>query len=227
MTEHYEFRAEVASNWKIFLDAFQEYYHVPVLHPQQVPSAVRDPQAAFECAYFQLDGPHRVTSSGGARRWTLPPEFMYPIEVATRSGLLGPWDTPDLGEMPHGLNPGRVDPWGIDNFQIFPNLEILIYRGWYLAYRYWPTSHNTHLFEATLSFLPATTVRERVQHEVATVVFKEFALQDAGTLKGTQMALDSGVLREFPLSDQELLVRHFHRTVAAWVDAYRCEPVKA
>ena len=84
------------------------------------------------------------------------------------------------------MNPGRVDPWGIDNFQIFPNLEILIYRGWYLAYRYWPTSHNTHLFEGILYFQPATTVRERVEHEVAAVVFKEFALQDAGTLKGTQ-----------------------------------------
>jgi hypothetical protein len=223
MTECYDFRADVESNWKIFLDAFQEYYHVPALHPQQVPPAVRDPNAAFECAHFELDGPHRVTSSGGARRWTMPLEFMYPIEVATRSGLLGPWEIPDLGVPPRGLNPGRVDPWGIDNFQVFPNLEILLYHGWYLTYRYWPTSHGTHSFEGTLCFLPATTVRERVQHEVAAVVFKEFALQDAGTLKGTQMALDSGVLQEFPLCDQELLVRHFHATVADWLDAYRCE----
>jgi nitrite reductase/ring-hydroxylating ferredoxin subunit len=219
MTERYDFHADVEANWKIFLDAFQEYYHVPTLHPQQVPPAVRNPNATFECAHFQLDGPHRVTSSGGARRWTLPPENMYPIEVATQSGLLGPWDTPDLGDVPAGINPGRVDPWGIDNFQIFPNLEILIYRGWYLTYRYWPTSHNTHRFEGTLYFLPAKTVRERVQHEVASVVFKEFALQDAGMLKGTQMALDSGVLSHFPLSDQELLVRHFHTTVAEWIDA--------
>jgi nitrite reductase/ring-hydroxylating ferredoxin subunit len=227
MTERYDFHADVEANWKIFLDAFQEYYHVPTLHPQQVPPAVRNPNATFECAHFQLDGPHRVTSSGGARRWTLPPENMYPIEVATHSGLLGPWDTPDLGDMPPGINPGRVDPWGIDNFQVFPNLEILIYRGWYLTYRYWPTSHNIHRFEGTLYFLPATTVRERVQHEVASVVFKEFALQDAGMLKGTQMALDSGVLSRFPLSDQELLVRHFHTTVAEWVDAYRCEVAKS
>jgi phenylpropionate dioxygenase-like ring-hydroxylating dioxygenase large terminal subunit len=226
MTERYEFRAEIAANWKIFLDAFQEYYHVPALHPQQVPPAVRDPNAAFECAHFQLDGPHRVTSSGGPRRWTLPPEAMYPIEVALRSGLLGPWEVPDIGDTP-GVNPGGVDPWGIDNFQIFPNLEILIYRGWYLAYRYWPTSHNTHLFEGVLCFQPATTVRERVEHELASVVFKEFALQDAGMLEGTQQALDSGVLREFPLNDQELLVRHFHETVADWVAEYRRERVVA
>jgi hypothetical protein len=146
---------------------------------------------------------------------------MYPIEVATRSGLLGPWEAPDVGPLPPGVNPGGVEPWGIINFQIFPNVEILIYeRNWYLAYRYWPTSHNTHLFEGMLYFVPAKTARERVQHEVAAVLFKEFALQDAGTLTGTQRALESGVVSEFHLSDQEILVRHFHKTVADWVNDY-------
>ena len=62
MTEWYEFSADNRSNWKLFADAFQEYYHVPALHPQQVPIAVRSPDAGFTCAHFQLDGPHRVVS---------------------------------------------------------------------------------------------------------------------------------------------------------------------
>jgi nitrite reductase/ring-hydroxylating ferredoxin subunit len=221
MTEWYVFEADNRSNWKIFADAFQEYYHVPALHPQQVPSEVRKPGAGFECAHFQIDGPHRVVSTAGARRWTLPPEYMYPIERVTRSGLVGPWQSPELGEPPVGLNPGRVEPWGIDNFQIFPNLEILFYRGWYLLYRYWPTSYHTHRFEAMLCFQPATSVRERVEHEVAAVVFKEFALQDAGMLTGTQTALESRVVTEFPVNDQEILVRHFHKVVADWVTDYQ------
>jgi hypothetical protein len=148
---------------------------------------------------------------------------MYPIERATRSGLVGPWETPDIGPLPAGLNPGGVEPWGISNFQVFPNVEILIYGGWYLVYRYWPTSPSTHRFEGTLAFHPAQTVRERVEHEVAAVVFKEFALQDAGMLGGTQAALETGAVRRFPLSDQEILVRHFHAVVADWVDCYRGE----
>ena len=114
-------------------------------------------------------------------------------------------------ELP-GVNPGGVEPWAIDNFQIFPNLEILIYeRGWYLAYRYWPTSHNTHVYEGYLYFVPARNARERVAHEYAAVLFKEYALQDVGTLDGTQMGLESGACSEFPLGDQEILVRHFHK----------------
>ncbi|MQY21729.1 aromatic ring-hydroxylating oxygenase subunit alpha [Nocardia macrotermitis] len=226
MTEWYEFTADNRSNWKLFADAFQEYYHVPGLHPQQIPNAVRTGKG-FECAHFQLDGPHRMVSTGGARRWTLPPEFMYPIERITRSGLVGPWESPELGDMPTGLNPGRVEPWGIDNFQIFPNIEILVYRGWYLLYRYWPTSYNTHRFEGMLCYQPARTVRERVEHEVSSVVFKEFALQDAGMLTGTQTALEqayrSAGITRFPVNDQEILVRHFHHAVADWVDRYRTE----
>ncbi|MGB3334666.1 MAG: SRPBCC family protein [Mycobacterium sp.] len=223
LTERYDWVAHNNSNWKIFADAFQEYYHVPALHSQQVPAQVRVPGAGFTCGHFQLDGPHRLVSTAGRRRWLLPPDYMYPIERATRSGLVGPWETPDIGELPAGVNPGGIEPWGISNFQIFPNTEILIYGGWYLLYRYWPTSHNTHRFEAHTYFHPARTVRERIEHEVASVVLKEFALQDAGMLGGTQAALEYGVVDDFPLGDQEILVRHLHKVVADWVDGYRRE----
>jgi nitrite reductase/ring-hydroxylating ferredoxin subunit len=225
LTERYDFVADNNSNWKVFADAFQEYYHVPSLHSQQVPAAVRRPNMRVECAHFQCDGPHRLVSTAGTRRWKMPPEAMYPIERATRSGLVGPWETPDLGPLPAGINPGGVEPWGITNFQIFPNLEILVYSGWYILYRYWPTSPGTHHFEATLGFHPARTVRERVEHEVAAVVTKEFALQDAGMLGGTQAALETRVVDTFPISDQEILVRHLHTVVGQWVDEYQRESV--
>ncbi len=39
MTEVYTYRAEIGSNWKLFIDAFAEFYHAPVLHQKQ---AVKD-----------------------------------------------------------------------------------------------------------------------------------------------------------------------------------------
>ena len=56
-------------------------------------------------------------------------------------------------------------------------------------------------------------MRERIEHEVAAVVLKEFALQDAGMLGGTQAALEYDIVDDFPLNDQEILVRHLHKVV--------------
>ena len=57
MTERYEFRADNDSNWKLFADAFQEYYHGPALHPQQIPrrSAIRPPDLSVPI--FRLTDP--------------------------------------------------------------------------------------------------------------------------------------------------------------------------
>jgi len=221
MTERYSFRAENASNWKVFIDAFQEYYHVPPLHTEQLGPVHRNPEAVFEGAHYQLDGPHRVVSTSGAEKHRFPPEYLYPSEVLLRSGNMGPWDAPPIDGELAGTNPGGVKRWGIDNFQIFPNLEILIYeRNWYLSYRFWPTSHNTHVFEADLWFVPAKTARERLAREYAAVTVKEYALQDVGTLDGTQLGLESRAFASHPLNDQEILVRHFHKTVADWVEEH-------
>jgi glycine betaine catabolism A len=236
LTERYGFRSEIPSNWKIFLDAFQEYYHAGILHSQQQVPALRSFDVGFEAPHYQIDGPHRLVSTSGWKgvpRHLTPPEHMYPIEHLTESGLQGPWhrsDRPELeiDALPPGVNPGKLDPWSISNFQIFPNFVILIYeRGWYLTYNYWPTSHDTHVWEMSYYFPPARCATERIRHEVTAVTSKEAGIQDAGTLDGTQMGLESRVVSRFPLSDQEFAVRHFHKVVGDWVDAYRREQAGA
>ncbi len=150
-----------------------------------------------------------------------PREDLKPMETLTRSGLFGPWDAPDLGTLPAGINPGRAKWWGMDSFQLWPNFVILIWeRNWYLTYHYWPTSHNTHVFEGNLYFVPARNARERLAQEMAAVTFKEFGLQDGNTLEATQIMLESRVVKAFPLNDQEILCRHLHKVTADWVNDY-------
>jgi phenylpropionate dioxygenase-like ring-hydroxylating dioxygenase large terminal subunit len=228
LTERFSYRAPVDANWKLYMDAFQEFYHAPILHSRQTPAAFSVPaqNAGFEAPYYQLDGPHRLVSTSGVFAEDLPGEMLKPMEKITRSGLFGPWQRPDLGEMPAGLNPGKCDPWGLDSFQLWPNFVILIWSGgWYLTYHYWPTSYRSHIFEGNLYFVPAKTPRERLAHEMAAVTFKEYGLQDANTLEATQTMLESRAVTAFPLGDQEVLCRHLHKVAQDWVGDFQREHV--
>jgi hypothetical protein len=148
--------------------------------------------------------------------------MVKPIERVLRSGLFGPWERPIDFDLPPGANPARHPAWGIDSFHFFPNFMLLLWApNWYLTYHYWPTSYNTHIFEGTLYFVPPKTATQRLQQELAAVTFKEYALQDGNTLEATQSMLESRVVREFPLNDQEILLRSLHRTAGQYVEAYR------
>jgi phenylpropionate dioxygenase-like ring-hydroxylating dioxygenase large terminal subunit len=226
MTQVHKFRAEVGSNWKLFIDAFMEFYHAPVLHANQsVDDESRKLQAVgYEALAYGIDGPHSMVSSWGGMAPPKDLAMVKPIERVLRSGLFGVWDAPDIGlsELPPGLNPARHPAWGEDSFLFFPNFMILVWKpNWYLTYHYWPTSYNTHIFEGTLYFVPPKNAYERLQQELAAVTFKEYALQDGNTLEATQSMLESRAVTTFPLNDQEIALRHLHATARKWVAEYQ------
>jgi phenylpropionate dioxygenase-like ring-hydroxylating dioxygenase large terminal subunit len=220
LTQIYKYRAEVGSNWKLFIDAFAEFYHAPILHAKQaVSDESRKLQTyGYEALAYKLDGPHGMVSSWGGMSPPKDINMVKPIEQKLRSGLFGPWEDYLEAEMPPALNPSRSPVWGMDSFHFFPNFMLLTYwPNWTITYNYWPTSYNTHIFEGTLHFVPPRNAFERMQQELAAVTFKEYALQDSNTLEATQTMLESRVISEFPLNDQEILLRHLHRTAGRYV----------
>jgi phenylpropionate dioxygenase-like ring-hydroxylating dioxygenase large terminal subunit len=226
MTQAHRYRAEVGSNWKLFVDAFTEFYHAPVLHARQ---AVAEESAklqkyGYEALAYGIDGPHAMVSSWGGMSPPKDPNMVKPVERVLRSGLFGPWDKPDIGleELPPSINPARHRAWGTDSFLFYPNFMILIWEPqWVLTYHYWPTSYNMHIFEGVCYFVPPKNARERLAQELAVVTFKEYALQDGNTLEATQTMIESRTpVKQFPLNDQEILIRHLHHQVRENIREY-------
>ena len=226
MTEVFTYKAEINANWKLFIDAFAEFYHAPILHMKQAVKDEADKLAAvgFEALHYDLASPHSMISSWGGMS---PPKdlgMVKPIERVLKAGLFGPWERPNiegLDELPPGINPARHRAWGVDSFHFFPNFMLLVWApGWYLTYSYWPTAVDRHIFETSLYFVPSKTAAERLAHELAAVTFKEYGLQDANTLEATQRMLKARVVTDFPLCDQELLLRALHKTGRDYVKEY-------
>ncbi|MFE2066526.1 aromatic ring-hydroxylating dioxygenase subunit alpha [Streptomyces sp. NPDC059467] len=227
LTQVHRYRAEIGSNWKLFIDAFAEFYHAPILHSGQyvAEEAAKIKKYGYEALSYDIDGPHSMVSSWGG---IAPPKeraMVKPVERALRSGLFGPWEAPDIGltteQLPPAVNPTRSKVWGMDSFVFFPNFMLLVWRpNWVLTYHYWPTSYNTHIFEGTCYFVPPENAFQRLQQELAVVSFKEYGLQDGNTLEATQTMLESRTVDEFPLCDQEVLLRHLHATARQFVRAH-------
>ena len=203
LTERYFYRATVKSNWKLYMDAFQEFYHAPILHAKQTPPRPVEAAATgrLRGAGLQIDGPHRLVSTAGihalgpAREHAQADGAHHAQRPLRARGTSPTW----LRQNEAGINPAGCDPWGLDSFQLWPNFVILVWgQSWYLTYHYWPTSHNSHVFEGTLYFVPAKNARERVAQEMAAVSFKEYGLQDANTLEATQTMLESRRDRRVP-----------------------------
>ncbi|MFI8194089.1 Rieske 2Fe-2S domain-containing protein [Streptomyces sp. NPDC085946] len=80
LTQVHKYRAGIGSNWKLFIDAFAEFYHAPILHSSQyMPEQARKIQkCGYEALHYDIDGPHSTVSSWGGiprrttARWSSP-----------------------------------------------------------------------------------------------------------------------------------------------------------
>jgi phenylpropionate dioxygenase-like ring-hydroxylating dioxygenase large terminal subunit len=233
MTQRYGFSTRIHGNWKLAVDSVCEWYHPPYVHGRFIHPDVAKAEKMvppIDSYHYDIFPPHQLTSVPG-------PPLLPPREPGTagkparnqnwiyrlfRAGLFGPDDVPDIGGHPEFLNKGRIKSWGNDQFWLFPNLSIQIWsRNYYITYTYWPEAVDSHIYGIDLYFVPPANAHERLAQELVVDSTMEFAMQDVNTIEATHSALATRTQRQFHLSDQELLIRNFHRVIRDTVEKYQ------
>jgi glycine betaine catabolism A len=226
MTQRYVFESTIKSNWKLFMDAFQEVYHNPFVHGKlndpNLPQTGVD-KIPTMVPYFAAYGKHRLFTSGGPLA-NVKVRKARPADAMFGATFYGPLDVPDVGPLGDALNPGAIENWGLDSWKIYPNFDIITWgRNWYITYQYWPVDESTNRFVWTVNFVPPRNARERLAQEHCMITTREFLTQDANTLEATQQMVAAGVRDDYYIGDQEVAVRHFHKVIQDDVEGYRRE----
>ena len=209
-------RATVASNWKAFIDAFQEGYHVAMVHRRSLPDAFSG-GAIASCLleHARIDGPHRALSCpANPSRNPKPAEALAFKAAATLTQ-----GAAAMQNLMPGLNPGGMANWGFDVNVFFPNFFIDPANGWYFTYNFWPEAVNRTHWEVRMYMLKAPNAAVKVASEFSKVLLRDAVLEDLSTLEATQRGLESGGIRTLQFSDQEIACRHQYVVVDRLVRA--------
>lgn len=203
---------DVQANWKVFMDAFQEGYHVPFVHRYSIPDAFRsmDLSPFLHLPSVRIYRKHRGTSVPANPAYE-PLESERLIAGVDPALLQGPGVPPE--EEPLGANPDKIQPWAFDINLFYPNFAIFVSGSWYLTYNFEPMGPERTVWSVKQYMRPPRTAAERVCQESAKIGLRDAIREDLSRLEDVQYMLGSGVLQEIPLSDQEVLVRHSYKVI--------------
>lgn len=203
----YRYSAIVNCNWKVALYAFTESYHVATIHAATFPS-----MAKLENIDFKLFGPH---STSGL--------YVRPVEGIKAAPSTAVFDKllreskdhqARLEELPKDINPTRRTDFQFEFPTFFPNFLLHVGAGngyaglTYFTHQFWPISYNQTLWEGASYFRQPTRPSERIAIAHVNALHRNAWLEDTSTMEDTQQALESRVIHQMHLMDEELMIRN-------------------
>jgi len=199
-------------NWKVYIDAFQEAYHVGMVHAESLPILAKNPES-FVLTSIRTYGPHRSISA-----WADPGHVPTPAEaIAWKYGsAITPAGT--IEQSP-AINPSKDENWWFDINVCFPSLFIDVGMGWFLTYNFHPVSENETVWEINSYQLHANTASQKLAQEYAKILLRDVLYEDLSTMEGVQKGLDSRVMKTILPGKFEITMRHQYWAVEQWVNA--------
>mgnify|MGYP002336239533 CR=1 FL=1 len=210
--------AEVKGNWKVFLDAFQESYHVVALHQTTVAgtfSSKKNPYSHLTSA--RLLGRNRSISVYANAEHRMRPSEKLAFDLGVASTYT-PDVTAERTPLP-GLNPEQDSDWAFDINIAFPNMELLMGVGWYAQMLFWPTAEDHTHYEVRIYMQAPRDAGDAISQEFNRAMLYDVLLEDLYTIENTQSVLGSGATTHLHFSDHEIACRHNHEVIREMIGA--------
>ena len=218
LTQCYAYRAELKANWKVCLDAFSEAYHVLTIHGETVGTANFSKENPMSHPIdVKLYDRHRAAVIYGN-----PKHKPGPVaNVAAKFGRIAMERGVGMDSLPAHINPDRRPDFNFDLCAIFPNFMIHVRPGEYFTHQFWPLDKGRTLWEGRDYLPPAKSAAQKFSQEYSHMMRRNAWLEDTSAMEATFEGLASGVLRQFQLSDPEILVRHGYKVLEDHVGFYK------
>ncbi len=218
----FTYSAEINVNWKVALDAFQEFYHLATIHQQSVYQAVGGAANPASHPLLMKVYPYHRTFSGPANPG-YQPSLMEQASMRAGMAVLVEFSNAALmpSELPAGVNESKNPAWSMDISGVFPHFVIGVLANMYYTYHFWPLAVDRTRFEVRTYYPPAVNASALFSQTHSRTVARDTLFEDLNTMERVQAALSSGVLKTFELQDNELMIRHGHKVVEDFVGYYK------
>lgn len=225
-----QYRENVAANWKLLINAFNEGYHIPFLHIRTlVPQLLTEDNPFLQYHDIRRFGPH--SSSTLQRNYGWAPQG--PVQQFAMRHLL-PTSVPDLDALAAGkagltAHPG-VNAVGIDNFgteviTIFPDVILQPLANGYLLFTHWPVAADRQIIDVRVcSPAHPGSLREEFAAANMLAATRDVLTEDIAMSQVQQRGLNSGAHADVVFGENEAHLRFFAGAVRDFMHERRDRP---
>lgn len=208
-TTYSEYTYDIAANWKLTYDNFQENYHLRFIHPRSGQSAFAAQNPFGYPKEYAFHDPHRTQTI-----WSNPDPRPAPM-LATAFARLAPRAMAEgLFDTPHNRK----------YFALFPSFFMLGTPLQNFVHVVYPISATTSRGVIRLYWVgDDANASERFGREAIMGTARDVHAEDLAVIEAGQRGLSSGALEHIHFQTQESLCRHLFNMVEAAVETWQAE----